>query len=355
MGASDQGPARLRRYERHVENGDFQRYGRDLGATRHRRPTSGSSSTSRPTTTSPWSSTGTRRSRRVEAARLPVVPDVDLLVGGFPCQDYSVARTLRQAHGLVGKKGVLWWEIHRLLRLKLAAGRPIRHLFLENVDRLIKSPTGQRGRDFAVMLASLADLGYEVEWRVANAAEYGFPQKRRRVFIIGRLGRHRREPARPAADVRASWLGRYPLVRAGRSTGCRSVWTPTSRCERRVRARRSQDAVRERRPHADRLDGLGAAVWTTEVEPAYAGRRQVLARCPRGDRGRPGTVLRRRRGPGEVAVPQGREEPDPDQPVDRARVHLRRRADPVPRPHRPSLADDPDRRRRARRRRGSST
>ena len=69
---------------------------------------------------------------------------------GFPCQDYSVAKTLRQAHGLVGKKGVLWWEIHRLLRIKLETGRPIRHLFLENVDRLIKSPTSQRGRDFAV-------------------------------------------------------------------------------------------------------------------------------------------------------------------------------------------------------------
>src|SRR4029077_989976 len=124
----------------------------------------------------------------------PVVPDVDLLVGGFPCQDYSVAKTLRQAHGLVGRKGVLWWEIHRLLRLKLESGRPIRHLFLENVDRLIKSPTGQRGRDFAVMLASLADLGYEVEWRVANAAEYGFPQKRRRVFIIGRLARSEGSP-----------------------------------------------------------------------------------------------------------------------------------------------------------------
>jgi DNA (cytosine-5)-methyltransferase 1 len=56
---------------------------------------------------------------------------------------------------------------------------------LENVDRLLKSPSGQRGRDFAVMLASLADLGYMVEWRIINAADYGFPQRRRRVFIIG--------------------------------------------------------------------------------------------------------------------------------------------------------------------------
>jgi DNA (cytosine-5)-methyltransferase 1 len=115
-------------------------------------------------------------------AGLRVIPDHELLVGGFPCQDYSVAKTLNQAAGIVGKKGVLWWEIYRLLMMK----RP-RYLFLENVDRLLKSPTQQRGRDFGVMLATLANLGYEVEWRVVNAADYGFPQKRRRVLLIGRL------------------------------------------------------------------------------------------------------------------------------------------------------------------------
>lgn len=115
-------------------------------------------------------------------AGLRALPDHELLVGGFPCQDYSVAKTLNQASGIVGKKGVLWWEIHRLLMMK----RP-KLLFLENVDRLLKSPTIQRGRDFGVMLATLANLGYEVEWRVVNAADYGFPQKRRRVLLIGRL------------------------------------------------------------------------------------------------------------------------------------------------------------------------
>jgi DNA (cytosine-5)-methyltransferase 1 len=109
------------------------------------------------------------------------VPDHDLLVGGFPCQDYSVAKTLNQAHGIEGKKGVLWWAIYRILEAK----RP-RLLFLENVDRLLKSPATQRGRDFAIILACLSDLGYLVEWRVVNAAEYGFPQRRRRVFIIAR-------------------------------------------------------------------------------------------------------------------------------------------------------------------------
>jgi DNA (cytosine-5)-methyltransferase 1 len=111
------------------------------------------------------------------------IPAHDLLVGGFPCQDYSVARTLSQAAGLIGKKGVLWWSIYTILR-RMGDKAP-KYLFLENVDRLLKSPASQRGRDFAVMLASLSDLGYAVEWRVINAADYGFPQRRRRVFILG--------------------------------------------------------------------------------------------------------------------------------------------------------------------------
>jgi DNA (cytosine-5)-methyltransferase 1 len=117
-------------------------------------------------------------------AEVPVkdIPDHDLLVGGFPCQDYSVARTLNQSAGLEGKKGVLWWQIHRILSEKK---RKPAYLLLENVDRLLKSPAQQRGRDFAIMLASLADLGYAVEWRVVNAADYGMPQRRRRVFFLG--------------------------------------------------------------------------------------------------------------------------------------------------------------------------
>ena len=111
------------------------------------------------------------------------IPDHDLLVGGFPCQDYSVATTLKNSKGLIGKKGVLWWAIHRILEEK-GSKRP-KYLFLENVDRLLKSPASQRGRDFAVMLKSLNDLGYAVEWRVINAADYGMPQKRHRVYFLG--------------------------------------------------------------------------------------------------------------------------------------------------------------------------
>lgn len=111
------------------------------------------------------------------------IPNHDLLVGGFPCQDYSVASTLKNSHGLIGKKGVLFWSIYTILKRK--GDDAPDYLFLENVDRLLKSPAKQRGKDFAVMLASLSDLGYAIEWRVVNAAEYGFPQRRRRVFIVG--------------------------------------------------------------------------------------------------------------------------------------------------------------------------
>ena len=110
------------------------------------------------------------------------IPDHDLLVGGFPCQDYSVAASLSRSGGIEGKKGVLWWQIYRILNEK-GENRP-NYLFLENVDRIINSPANQRGRDFAIILASLANLGYIVEWRVINAADYGFPQRRKRTYIL---------------------------------------------------------------------------------------------------------------------------------------------------------------------------
>lgn len=111
------------------------------------------------------------------------IPDHDLLVGGFPCQDYSVAASLSRSGGIEGQKGVLWWQIYRILDEK-GDKRPS-FIFFENVDRLLNSPALQRGRDFAIILASLSDLGYIVEWRIINAAEYGMPQRRRRTYIVG--------------------------------------------------------------------------------------------------------------------------------------------------------------------------
>jgi DNA (cytosine-5)-methyltransferase 1 len=128
----------------------------------------------------------------IDIAKIKALPkNIDLLVGGFPCQDYSVAKTLNSSKGLKGKKGVLWWEI-----LRLVNGQKPKFIFLENVDRLLKSPSNQRGRDFAVMLKTLGDEGYTIEWRVVNAAEYGFPQRRIRVFILAtkQKGKNKNSP-----------------------------------------------------------------------------------------------------------------------------------------------------------------
>jgi DNA (cytosine-5)-methyltransferase 1 len=189
------------------------------------------------------------------------LPDHELLVGGFPCQEYSVARTLNQARGIQGKKGVLWWQIHRLLAMK----RPP-FLFLENVDRLLKSPARQRGRDFAIMLATLSDLGYEVEWRVVNAADYGFPQKRRRVFIVGRrAGPETRDPN----DVLYSGtLARALPVRPGPDLSIGQAIRITGDPAEITESFGSRSG-----PSPFRFAGFlsGRRVWTVDLQPAWDG------------------------------------------------------------------------------------
>jgi len=102
---------------------------------------------------------------------------VDLISGGFPCQDVSVAG--RRA-GLDGKRSGLWFEFHRIL----AETHP-RWVIIENVPGLLSS---NEGRDFAIVLRGLADLGYGVAYRILDAQYFGVAQRRRRVFIIGSLG-----------------------------------------------------------------------------------------------------------------------------------------------------------------------
>lgn len=107
------------------------------------------------------------------------IPDHDLLVAGFPCQDYSVARSLSGEKGIEGKKGVLWWEIYNTL-----VAKNTKFVLLENVDRLLISPSSQKGRNFAIMLKCLQQLDYYVEWKTIKASDYGMPQSRKRVFIF---------------------------------------------------------------------------------------------------------------------------------------------------------------------------
>ena len=115
----------------------------------------------------------------INKVKKTLIPKHSLLVGGFPCQDYSVARTLSNEKGIEGKKGVLFWDIRDILVEKETP-----FVLLENVDRLLKSPSTKRGKDFAIMLKTFDELGYNVEWRVLNAARYSMPQKRKRVFIF---------------------------------------------------------------------------------------------------------------------------------------------------------------------------
>ena len=135
------------------------------------------------------------------------VPDHEILCGGFPCQDYSVAKQSSRAAGLEGKKGVLWWEIHRILKDKMPD-----YALLENVDRLLKSPTSQRGRDFAVMLASLDELGYVVEWRSFSSSDYGFSQRRKRVYILAHAPGTKGHQALTGGFSPSEWLEREGIM-----------------------------------------------------------------------------------------------------------------------------------------------
>jgi DNA (cytosine-5)-methyltransferase 1 len=194
------------------------------------------------------------------------IPDHELLVGGYPCNDYSVAKPRNQSRGIEGKKGVLWWEIHRLLMLK----RPP-YLFLENVDRLLKSPSRQRGRDFGVMLATLSDLGYEVEWRVVNAADYGFPQKRRRVFLVGRLTGER--PRDPKVVIQGGVLGRALPIRSGSAIRPEGHFTISGHP---AEVSEGFGAVKSASPFRNAGYMSHRRVWTVDVQADWDGPRQTL-------------------------------------------------------------------------------
>ena len=185
-----------------------------------------------------------------------------------------MAKTLNQAVGIVGKKGVLWWEIHRLLTMK----RPP-YLFLENVDRLLKSPTSQRGRDFGVMLATLANLGYEVEWRVVNAADYGFPQKRRRVLIVGRLAGE--QPRDPNEVIYRGTLARALPIEPGPTLSSSATFKIEGDA---AEVSETFGATKGESPFRNAGYMSHRQVWTLDVDSAWEGPRQVARGHPRACR-----------------------------------------------------------------------
>jgi DNA (cytosine-5)-methyltransferase 1 len=202
------------------------------------------------------------------------IPDHDLLVGGFPCQDYSIARTLSHAKGLTGKKGVLWWQIHRILKEK--GDKAPKYLMLENVDRLLKSPASRRGRDFAIMLASLSDLGYAIEWRVINAADYGMPQRRRRIFILG-YKKGTKMYKKITSYSPKDWIGKeglavgaFPVIMTDRHSGFLLKGNLEEITE----------SFNKEHPDKSLFYNSGVmfdrSVFTFEVKPNYTGKRMTL-------------------------------------------------------------------------------
>ena len=205
------------------------------------------------------------------------IPQADLLVGGFPCQDYSVATTLKNSGGIEGKKGVLWWQIHRILR---DSKNPPPYLFLENVDRLLKSPASQRGRDFAIILASLSDLGYAVEWRVINAADYGMPQRRRRTYIVAyRKGTPLANDATACKDNASDWIFHSSII--GKAFAARPK-DGSSLLEFNIQGKlpevtqKFNKGVAKTCPFKDAGLMVARHVWTQEVSPIYKGKRLTL-------------------------------------------------------------------------------
>ncbi len=170
------------------------------------------------------------------AGRAPVA--VDLLCGGFPCQDVSVAG---QRRGLAGTRSGLFYEFARITD----ALRP-RWLLVENVPGLLSS---NGGRDFGSVVGTLADLGYGLAWRILDSRYFGVPQRRRRVFILG---------ARADGDPRAA------AERAGQilAVGSRCNRHPATRGETRADVARSLTTGSgggryDKQPHVASLSGLG--------------------------------------------------------------------------------------------------
>ena len=219
----------------------------------------------------------------VDINSVPVdqIPDHDLLVGGFPCQDYSVASTLSRSKGIEGKKGVLWWSIYNILKGKGDKKPSI--LLLENVDRLLLSPASQRGRDFAIILECLNELGYLVEWRVINAADYGMPQKRRRTYIVaylrdGRIGKKFKNPE--------NWIYKngifakaFPVVQPQVMSSIDGIALSSAADNRLIDITHNFNADKSDSPFEKAGVMVDGVAYSVDYSPVYEGHRTTLGEC----------------------------------------------------------------------------
>ena len=212
----------------------------------------------------------------ISKVKLKDIPSHDLLCGGFPCQDYSVATT--KAKGLQGKKGVLWWEILRIIKSKTP-----KYVLLENVDRLLKSPVTQRGRDFAIMLASLDELGYIVEWRIIDASEYGFPQRRKRVFLIAYSPKSKINKRLKRLESPKKWIeegiiaNSFPIKPLQQSFEVRNFRLKKNTSDSLADITNQFNANGSRKSPFDNSGIMvNGIVWSVKTEPMYYGKKSKL-------------------------------------------------------------------------------
>lgn len=217
----------------------------------------------------------------INAVDKNLIPDHNLLVGGFPCQDYSVASSLATSKGLEGKKGILWWDIRDTLEAKKPP-----FVLLENVDRLLKSPASQRGRDFAIILACFRDLEYTVEWRVINAAEYGYQQRRRRTFIFAyknntsyakRIEKEINYVKPQEQEIQRTGVGRLIL-----SCGFFAKSFPVNACDlKKIRVKSLPEGIGElSSTFSFNFENSGVmkdgVIYTIKTTPSYSGKQNTL-------------------------------------------------------------------------------
>lgn len=201
----------------------------------------------------------------VDIATVKTLPSIDLLVGGFPCQDYSVAKSLNSSKGLEGKKGVLWWEILRLVKQQKPS-----FIFLENVDRLLKSPSTQRGRDFAIMLKTLGAEGYLVEWRVVSASDYGFPQRRIRVFIVAKRTKTKPMDVQQYVTKNGILARALPVAQSVEAEGIVELNDPADVISRGFNKGTGKS------PFLNAGVYFGSSAYTFKTTPAYKGPKKTL-------------------------------------------------------------------------------
>ena len=181
------------------------------------------------------------------------LPDFDMLVGGFPCQAFSIAGKRR---GFDDTRGTLFFDIARILRAK----KP-RLFLLENVKGL---QSHDNGKTFGIIIATLDELGYDLQWQVLNSKNHGVPQNRERIFIIGNLRGTRRPKVFPFGED-GKEVDDACERRSGGSEVAQTISATYWKGAKGSNVQSDEPRLRQVRNLADDTDGIGGAAHTPSI------------------------------------------------------------------------------------------